>query len=196
MENKIKKFFFALTFAATSLTVTEVYATLDQTYPSKECSPGDLRVFEEDDEREVYGNFGFSRGDMKYLYTHKYDPKHEETVKGRVSKLMRIQFPDSDCYLIAVVSSSKGDFLVNLGPVWFIDENNMLIKEGDTIEVKGAKVKTNGRHILIGAELKKDDRTLTLRNQSGNPQWGTPKVQRGTTENELIIKSRPSLQQP
>lgn len=196
MENKIKKML-VLAFMASSLTMTaEAYIignnTSDQAYVGKECSSADLKIFEEDDEKDVYGTLGFSRGDIKHLYTLKYDPKNEETIKGRVLKVLRIQFPDNDCYLVAVVTTSNGDYLENLGPVWFADENNIMIKAGDTIEVKGSKFKTNGRYIIIAAEVKKDDRSMTLRSASGATQWGAPKIQRGTSADDSVLRSRTS----
>jgi hypothetical protein len=144
------------------------------------CSTMDFSVFEEADEEHVYNNHGFTRGDIKNLYAYKYDPKSEQTIKGTVAKILRVQFPDNNCYLIAVVNTDKGDVLTNLGPVWFIDENNLVVNEGDQIEITGSVIRTNGRYILIAGQFKKGNQSLVLRNQSGNPQWGSPKAQKGT----------------
>lgn len=145
------------------------------------CSTMDLSVFEEADEENVYNNFGFTRGDIKNLYIYKYDPKSEQTVCGTIAKILRVQFPDNNCYLVAVMNTTQGNVLANLGPVWFIDENNLVVNEGDQIDVTGSVVRTNGRYIVIASQFKKNGHSLTLRNQSGNPQWGSPKSQKGTT---------------
>lgn len=145
-----------------------------------QCSTMDISVFEESDEESVYNDHGFTRGDIKNLYTYKYDPKSEQTIKGTVVKILRVQFPDNNCYLIAVLSTDRGNVLANLGPVWFADENNMVVNEGDQIDVSGSVIRTNGRYIIIAGQLKKAAQSLQLRNQSGNPQWGTAKSQKGT----------------
>ena len=148
--------------------------------PGNSCSTQDLAVFEEADEEGVYGDYGFTRGDMKNLFVSKYDPKSEQTINGNVLKILRVQYTDGNCYFIAVVQIDSGVILVNLGPVWFADENNLVINEGDAVQITGSLIRTNGRYILVGSQLKKDGQTLQLRNQSGNPQWGSPKSQKGT----------------
>lgn len=146
-----------------------------------DCSTSDLSVFQEEDEEQMYNGSGFSRGDIRNLFTYKYDPKSEMSVSGNVTKVARVQFPDNNCYLIAVVKTDSGDYLVNLGPVWFADENNVMIMEGDTLQIKGSKMRSNGRFVILGQEVKKNGQTLVLRNMSGNPQWGTAKAQKGTS---------------
>ncbi len=144
-----------------------------------QCSSMDLRVFEEEDEVQTYKDYGFSRGDMKNLYTFRYDPKNELSINGHVAKVMRVRFPDENSYLIAVLKTDSGEYLLNLGPVWFADENNFEVNEGDVLDVKGSKIKTKGRFIIIASEVKKDGQTLVLRNRNGSPQWGNPQAQRG-----------------
>ena len=178
--NAIKKTLFGTAVLVASFSFTTVFADVmsDDSMANGKCSPMDLTVFEDKDEKQAYQMNGFSRGDMKYLYSYKYDPRTEVTINGRASKVLRVQYPDDDCYLVAIVKSDQGDFLVNLGPVWYADENNLIVVEGDNISIKGSKIKTNGRYIIIASELKKDDKSLTLRNQNGTAQWGTPKAQK------------------
>lgn len=156
-------------------TTSTLYAT-----GGNSCSTTDLAVFEEADEEGVYGDHGFTRGDMKNLFVTKYDVKSDQTINGNVLKILRVQYTDGNCYFIAVVQIDSGLILVNLGPVWFADENNIVINEGDTVQISGSLIRTNGRYILIARQLKKDGQTLQLRNQAGNAQWGSPKSQRGT----------------
>jgi|GEM_PF-5279051 hypothetical protein len=162
-------------------TSTNGAGSSSQCAPGKGCSTTDLSVFEEADEENVYGDHGFTRGDIKNLYVTKYDPKSEQTINGNVQKILRVQFPDGNCYFVAVIQMDTGTILVNLGPVWFADENNMVVNEGDQVQVVGSLIRTNGRYILIASQLKKDGQSLQLRNQSGSPQWGAPKSQKGTS---------------
>jgi hypothetical protein len=47
----------------------------------------------------------------------------------------------------------------------------MTFAKGDNIEVTGAKVKYEGADAVLAREVKKGDKTLTLRNAAGIPQW-------------------------
>lgn len=143
-----------------------------------------INVYEQDDEKQTYTKHGFTRGDMSYLYDTKFDPSQVESVGGQVTKVMRVQYPDNDCYLIAVLhtKANNGEMAVNLGPIWFIEENNMEINEGDDIQITGAKMRTNGRFLIIATELTKNGKTLNIRDKEGAPLWGSPKSQKGNAE--------------
>lgn len=147
--------------------------------PIGQCSAADVKIFEDDDEVQAYRDHGFSRGDMRNLFNFRYDPRTEIAVEGTVVKVMRVRLPDDHSYLLAVLKTDNGDFLTNLGPVWFADEHHVLLNDGDRIYVKGSRVRTNGRTVILASEFKKGGQSLILRNTSGNPQWGTPKIQKG-----------------
>lgn len=203
MENKNYFFLFPTIVSCLTLLSTSVFANWgtgnkqnnpfnQQRIEQPECSSMDLKVFEEDDEIQTYKDHGFSRGDMRNLYSYKYDPKTEQTFSGNIVKVMRVKFPDDNSYLLAVLKTDAGDYLVNFGPVWYADENNFEINEGDALSVRGSKIKTKGRYIIIASEAKKGGQNLVLRNRTGSPQWGNPKAQRGGEQffrNENFNKS-------
>jgi hypothetical protein len=60
---------------------------------------------------------------------------------------------------------------VHLGPAWYIENQDMSVKTGDKVEVKGSKVEIGGKPVIIGAEVKKGEDTLILRDESGVPLW-------------------------
>ncbi len=60
---------------------------------------------------------------------------------------------------------------VRLAPTWYLDDQDLQVKVGDRIEVKGFKVTTGSESALIAAEVCKGDRVLVLRNEDGVPVW-------------------------
>ena len=100
-----------------------------------------------------------------------YDPKTEVTIQGTVEKINRMgnaNMPGMGIYLI--VQSGNETTEVHLGPATFV-EKTMAFKEGDTIQVTGAKVTMMGRATVMAREVKKGDEVLKLRDERGVPLW-------------------------
>jgi len=60
---------------------------------------------------------------------------------------------------------------IHLGPRWYIENQETSIGLGDNIKVEGAKVKLEGRDIIIAMTLTKGQKTLRLRDNHGHPYW-------------------------
>lgn len=140
-----------------------------------------IYIFEQDDEKESFTRYGFTRGDMAYLYNGEFATDNITNVNGEVTKIYRLQYPDQDCYLIAIIETkaNNGKIAVNLGPVWFIEENGLSINEGDSIQVTGAKMRTNGRFVMIATVVTKNGKSINVRDSEGTALWGSPRSQKG-----------------
>jgi DNA/RNA endonuclease YhcR with UshA esterase domain len=70
----------------------------------------------------------------------------------------------------------------HLGPTNFLTQKGFTFAKGEQIEVTGSSVKYNGTDAVIAREVKKGDKTLTLRDKkacrSGLGHVGSP-VSRG-----------------
>lgn len=154
---------------------------LDVTKEKQNVPTDKITIFEQDDEKDAFTKHGFTRGDMTYLYSGNFDSSMMENISGDVKKVMRVQFPDKDCYVIAILKTqaNNGKMAVNLGPIWYLEENNFMINEGDTIQVAGARARSNGRFLVLATELTKNGQTLNIRDKEGTPLWGSPKSQKG-----------------
>ncbi|HEX5530394.1 MAG TPA: DNA-binding protein [Methylomirabilota bacterium] len=105
-------------------------------------------------------------------YGRIYDPKTVETVSGEVVKVDRItpmRGMSSGVHL--VVKTDKGDVSVQLGPQWYLENQDVKIQPKDKVEVKGSRVTVQGQPALIAAEVKKGDEVLKLRDEAGIPMW-------------------------
>ncbi|HSC43837.1 MAG TPA: DNA-binding protein [Candidatus Binatia bacterium] len=105
-------------------------------------------------------------------YNKMYDPKTVETVSGEVASIDRIT-PNKGMTpgIHMNVKTDKETISVHLGPVWYIENQDVKIAPKDKIEVKGSRVTFGGKPVIIAAEVKKGDEVLQLRDESGFPVW-------------------------
>jgi hypothetical protein len=67
--------------------------------------------------------------------------------------------------------TQNGPVNVVVGPSGYIAEKNFTFAKGDEIQVTGSEVTFRGKMELIAREVKKGEKTLTLRNDQGVPLW-------------------------
>ena len=105
-------------------------------------------------------------------YGRMYNPQTVETVSGEVVKVNKIKPMKGMSYGIhLVLKTDSGEVPVHLGPAWYINNQDVSIKEGDKVDVKGSRVDFHGKPTIIAAEVQKGDEVLKLRDDSGYPAW-------------------------
>ncbi|MFZ0564816.1 MAG: hypothetical protein WAM28_01285 [Chlamydiales bacterium] len=147
---------------------------------NNDCPPLGV-VFDGDGEREVYGDYGFSRGDVAYLFSSNYNISTEETMNGKIQKVFRVRLPDNDCYTLAIISTDSGPVLVELGPVWYLDEQKVMVQEGDMVSVKGSRLRSNGRFMMLASQMKLNNKMVRLKNMNGKNDTNSPTQMRGSS---------------
>ncbi|MBD2168582.1 DNA-binding protein [Calothrix membranacea FACHB-236] len=101
-----------------------------------------------------------------------YDPKTVETITGQVISIDNTASPRGmSGGLHLKVKTLKEEIPVHLGPVWYINQQNIQIKLQDQIEVKGSRITFAGQPTIIAAQIKKDNQILNLRSDDGLPVW-------------------------
>ncbi|HCD52908.1 MAG TPA: hypothetical protein DEQ34_10700 [Balneolaceae bacterium] len=60
---------------------------------------------------------------------------------------------------------------VHVGPVTFLNNQEMTFEEGDTIEITGSAVTLNSKDFVIAKSLNKGGKALQLRDDTGKPVW-------------------------
>jgi hypothetical protein len=101
-----------------------------------------------------------------------YDLKTVETVSGEVISVDRItpmKGMSSGVHLM--LKTDKETLSVHLGPVWYLENQDIKIEAKDKIEVKGSKITFEGKPAIIAAEVRKGDDVLKLRDEAGFPSW-------------------------
>jgi hypothetical protein len=108
----------------------------------------------------------------KSQYQRMFNPQTVGSIKGIVETVEQITPVSGMSYGIRLKVKTETETLsVHLGPAWFIERQDIEIKKGDTIEVKGSKIVFDEAPAIIAAEVKKGDTVLKLRDENGLPVW-------------------------
>jgi len=115
------------------------------------------------------GSGGWGPGSQ---YNKMYDPKAVETITGEVTAVDRITPAKGMSGGVHMnVKTDKETISVQLGPSWYLENQDVKIEAKDKVEVKGARTTFAGKPAIIAAEVKKGDEVLKLRDDSGFPVW-------------------------
>ena len=60
---------------------------------------------------------------------------------------------------------------VHVAPSWYLAEQDFEIDTEEKVIVIGSRINIDGEEAIIAREIKKGDRTLTLRDENGFPMW-------------------------
>ncbi len=75
-----------------------------------------------------------------------------------------------------ILKTSQGNFEVYLGPPLYVTKQKFFLQKGDTLKVKGLKVPLKDKPVLIAAEVKNNNQTLTLLDEQGFPLFNQKDV--------------------
>jgi hypothetical protein len=105
-------------------------------------------------------------------YNRMYDPKSVETITGEVTSVDRITpMKGMSGGVHLNLKTDKETVSVHLGPVWYLENQDVKIEPKDKVEVRGARTTFAGKPAIIATEVKKGDELLKLRDDSGFPVW-------------------------
>lgn len=115
------------------------------------------------------GGAGWGYGNR---YGRMYDTKTLETIKGKVLSVDAFIPTRGMSHGVHLKVETQKDIVnVHLGPAWYIENQDIILKPEDKIEIKGSKIDFAGEPAIIAAEVKKGDMTLVLRSEDGFPVW-------------------------
>ena len=69
------------------------------------------------------------------------------------------------------MNTGSGKLVVRLGPRRYLAQQGFQIADGDRIVVTGSKVRIGDEEAIIARQVKCRNRSLTLRDKRGKPQW-------------------------
>jgi DNA/RNA endonuclease YhcR with UshA esterase domain len=117
---------------------------------------------------------GMGQGQGMRMNMPRYDASTVVTVKGTVQDVQegisagRMR---SRGGLHLLLKTDTESYTVLVGPAQFVKDKGFTFAKDDAIEVTGSKVKFNDKDAIIAREIKKADKTLTLRDEKGVPAW-------------------------
>ena len=100
-----------------------------------------------------------------------YDPKSEVAMSGTVDRLAEVTGYRGKQGTHLFLKTDNGPIEVHVGPANYIASQQFSLAAGDVVEVIGSKVKMQDKDIVLAREIKKEGKTLVLRNAQGMPQW-------------------------
>ncbi len=118
------------------------------------------------------GRKGSSSWESKSSFNRMYNPSTVETIKGEVvsvDKISPIKGMSSGIHLM--LKTNKGTVSIHLGPAWYFESHNYVIKVKNKIEITGSRITYDGKPVVIAAEVKKGNKIIKLRDENGFPVW-------------------------
>ena len=101
-----------------------------------------------------------------------FDASNMATIEGTIVRIHQVPSPKVWLTSVhALVRTKHGDLSVNLGPSWFLDNQELHLAVDDRISVTGSRVKANGVESLVAVEVRRNDEALQLRATDGTPVW-------------------------
>jgi hypothetical protein len=100
-----------------------------------------------------------------------YNPSTETTLQGSVTAVNTATGTRGWNGVHLTVQSAEQKYDVHVGPAAYLASQKFAFAEGDQVEVTGSKVDLNGAPTLIAREIRRDGKTLSLRDKQGFPLW-------------------------
>jgi hypothetical protein len=101
----------------------------------------------------------------------RYDPKTEVTLRGTVEAVTEHAGQGYGTGVHVTLRAKTGTVEVHLGPATFLRESGLELARDDSIEIVGSRVKGDQGEYVIARQVRKGDKTVTLRDSNGVPAW-------------------------
>ncbi len=109
---------------------------------------------------------------MGSQYGRMYNPKTVETISGEVERVDTITpMKGMSGGVHLVVKTDKEAISVHLGPVWYLENQDIKIQPKDKVEITGSRITFDGKPAIIAKDVKKGEEVLNLRDDNGYPVW-------------------------
>ncbi len=109
-----------------------------------------------------------------------YDVKTEARFAGEVVEVLDVTPPGrtgrrslGGTHL--TLKTATESLEVHLGPTAFLKDRKVELARGDAVDILGSRVTLDGESVLLAREIKKGERTWTLRDSTGRPLWAGPR---------------------
>ena len=108
-------------------------------------------------------------------YGRLYDPAREQTISGQVVRLeTSAPLPGMAPGLQMLVQTDDGKSTqVQVGPVWYLEHQDLDLKEHTRVQVTGAQAEIDGQPVLLARAVQFDGQVVTLRDAQGMPMWSS-----------------------
>jgi sporulation protein YlmC with PRC-barrel domain len=108
-------------------------------------------------------------------YGRLYDPAKEQTISGPVVSIeTSAPLPGMAPGMQMLVQTDDGKSTrVQVGPAWYMERQDLDVKENTRVQVTGARAEIDGQPVLMAREVQLDGQIITLRDAQGLPMWSS-----------------------
>src|SRR5215831_4897936 len=108
-------------------------------------------------------------------YGRLYDPAKEQTISGQIVSIeTRAPMPGMAPGMQMLVQTDDGKSTrVQVGPAWYLERQDLDIKENTRVQVTGARAEIEGQPVLMARDVQFDGQVITLRDAQGMPMWSS-----------------------
>jgi len=100
-------------------------------------------------------------------------PAALQTLNGRITEVIYLPGTTADNGMVEIrLQASSETRLVRLAPSGVLKQGGLLLREGDTVEVRAYAVTAlDGVLVLIATEVRQGEKALSLRDSRGQSDW-------------------------
>jgi sporulation protein YlmC with PRC-barrel domain len=108
-------------------------------------------------------------------YGRLYDPAKEQIISGQVVSIgTSAPIPGMAPGMQMLVQTDDGkNTHVQVGPTWYLERQDLDVKENTRVQITGARAEIEGQPVLMAREVQFDGQILTLRDAQGMPMWSS-----------------------
>ena len=108
-------------------------------------------------------------------YGRLYDPAKEQIISGQVVSIeTSAPMPGMAPGMLMLVQTDDGkNTRVQVGPTWYLERQDLDVKENTRVQITGARAEIEGQPVLMAREVQFDGQVLTLRDAQGMPMWSS-----------------------
>ena len=105
-------------------------------------------------------------------YGRLYDAANERTVHGQIIRVgTRPPMPGMASGIQLQVQTDETTVEVQVGPEWYLERQEIELREHEMVQVTGARAEVDGQPVLLARTITWDGHTLLLRDTQGQPVW-------------------------
>lgn len=95
-----------------------------------------------------------------------------EAREGKVVEVIYLPGATEDSGMVEIRLQTAGQArVVQLAPSGFLKQGGLILREGDTVKIKGYPVASMDGDLLVATDIHKGDKSLSLRDSRGHPTW-------------------------
>jgi hypothetical protein len=73
--------------------------------------------------------------------------------------------------VLLLLKTAQETVEVQLGPSDYVDQQGLGLAAGNQVQVKGSRLTRAKKTFIVAAEVRKGDKVLRLRDETGRPMW-------------------------